>query len=255
MRILCIGNSITAGNTGVSFVRMMRAANPDWKIVNKGINGEPLYNIGDRLIRHLKKDPLFDRIVIEAGINDLLLPALEKRGGLYRFVIGRERKHEIRPLEDPGKFRKFYSVLLKEARLYTRASIVLVNISRINEGASPQSIGLQSEYNSIIASLAAQANYSLADVASLFDEALGSPGENRDYLCENFWSTSFWDGLRCYLPGQADKLSAARKLRLTIDGVHLNTAGARLYATAISRALKTSARIIPVQGHLQQNFL
>jgi len=254
MRILFIGNSITAGNTGVSFVRMIRAANPAWKIINKGVNGEPLYNIGDRLIRHLKKDPSFDRIVIEAGINDLLLPLLEKRGGLYRFVIGRERKHDIKPL-DLDKFRNFYSVLLKEVRLYTRASIVLVNISRINEGAGGEDMRRLAGYNDVIASLAAQANYSLADVASVFEDVLGERLSNRDYLCENFWTTSFWDGLRCYLPGQADKISAARKLRLTIDGVHLNSAGARLYAGEITRALKSSERILSTQVHLQQNFL
>ncbi|MET0637333.1 MAG: GDSL-type esterase/lipase family protein [Chitinophagaceae bacterium] len=240
MRLLFIGNSITAGNTGVSFIRIIKKQQPSWKIVNKGINGEPLYNIADRLIRLLKTDHAFDYIIIEAGVNDLLLPELEKRGGLYKWAIGRERRYDIRPLSDLNRFRSFYSVLLKEARLYTRARMILVNIHRINEACSPHFLRLQRDYNDVIADLAGQANYRLADVSTAFEEVLDLDS-NKDYLCRNFWNTNIWDGLRCKIPGQADQLSRKRDLKLTIDGVHLNSRGARLYAQTVLATLAETA--------------
>ncbi|RYY53775.1 MAG: hypothetical protein EOO09_16825 [Chitinophagaceae bacterium] len=237
MRVLFIGDSITNGSRGVSFTKLVRVSDRSLTIVNKGVNGEPLYNIADRLIRLLKKDAAFDHIIIQAGINDLLLPELEKRGGLFKWSVGRERKHDTRPLDDPQKFRTLYTVLLKEIRHYSKAKVTLVNISRINEEASPQFLALQRSFNEVIADLAGQANYRLADVSGAFEEIL-SKQANTPYLCEGFWNTSLFDWLRCLLPGGADKLAVKRGLRLTIDGVHLNSSGARIYAVAISGILR-----------------
>ena len=54
-----------------------------------------------------------------------------------------------------------------------------------------------------------------------------------DYLLKHFLNSAYFDLKKCQETGGADKLSRKRNLILTIDGVHLNSAGAMLYKQAI----------------------
>jgi lysophospholipase L1-like esterase len=54
-----------------------------------------------------------------------------------------------------------------------------------------------------------------------------------DYLLNNFLNSAYFDLKKRQETGGADRLSRKRNLILTIDGVHLNSAGAMLYKQAI----------------------
>jgi lysophospholipase L1-like esterase len=60
--------------------------------------------------------------------------------------------------------------------------------------------------------------------------------QTHSYCADYFFDTAFADQIKCTL-GLADQLSKKRKLHLTIDGVHLNSAGARLYKEEVEKAL------------------
>ena len=72
MKILCIGDSGTRGSVGVSYVKAIAAAHPEWKVENAGVNGEPITSIGKRLIGKLDAGNAYDVIVLQGGGNDIL---------------------------------------------------------------------------------------------------------------------------------------------------------------------------------------
>ena len=91
-------------------------------------------------------------------------------------------------------------------------------------------------YNDGIRSLASEMNVGLADVGAAFDQVLAGR-ECRDYFLPRPLATAFFDTWKSRSAPGADALSAKRELHLTIDGVHLNSHGARIYADVISSLL------------------
>ena len=80
MKLLFIGNSITKGTIGKSFVDLLKEHHPDWVIKNAGVRGDTLKNISDRLTIEILINPDYDFIIIEAGHNDIILPTFKTRG-------------------------------------------------------------------------------------------------------------------------------------------------------------------------------
>ena len=76
----------------------------------------------------------------------------------------------------------------------------------------------------------------LADVAVEFDRVLQDSVQT-DYLMDNLINVLYFDAKKCRKPGGADTLSKKRNLQLTIDGVHLNSAGAKLYKQTIEKKI------------------
>jgi lysophospholipase L1-like esterase len=107
MKILFIGDSVTRGSVGVSYVKMSEAKYKNLEIVNAGINGDTLNVIANRLLEILKSDPAYDYIVLQAGYNDLLLPVFNAKGGLFRFGYRQKIKKGANPLVKRPGFRKF----------------------------------------------------------------------------------------------------------------------------------------------------
>jgi lysophospholipase L1-like esterase len=73
MQLLFIGNSLTRGQIGISYIDLLKADNPDWKIKNAGVDGDTLKNIADRVQKETPGTN-YDYIIIEAGHNDIILP-------------------------------------------------------------------------------------------------------------------------------------------------------------------------------------
>jgi len=239
MRVLFIGNSITRGEIGESFIDLFRADYPDWEIKNAGINADTLKNISDRITHEISICTEYDYIIIEAGHNDVILPFLRKKGFLFQLALKHLQKKGRKPLNQ-GDFKSEYIKVINLIKTKTNAKIILTTLSCINEDLSSYVNKIRSDYNHLIRNIADYNDCLLADISQEFDSILNSNIQT-NFLLDRFIDTVYFDSKKCQKIGGADKLSKKRKLQLTIDGVHLNSIGANLYKQTIEKQIITLA--------------
>ncbi len=245
MKILCIGDSGTRGSVGVSYVKAIAAAHPEWKVENAGVNGEPIISIGKRLIAKLDAGNAYDVIVLQGGANDILLPTFAGRGFWFNKALEHCRRIGRISLPDPASFGKALREILAATRSRTGAKIILTTIGCMNENLRGGLNDQRRAFNDEIRRMARQYGCRLADPSGPVDQLL-SQRQTRDYFLESFFNTAFSDEMVCKVPGGADWLSRKRGLHVTIDGGHLNSVGADFFRRALEEQLlllaKTQAR-------------
>ena len=237
MKILFIGNSITKGEIGQSFVDLFKNQYPDWIIKNAGVNGDTLKNISDRIAGELETDE-YDFIVIEAGYNDVILPYLDTKGLLFRFALRYLYRRGRRAVK-PEKFPVKYAQMISFIRSRSNSTIILTTLGCINENLSSAVNLKRIFYNDSILKLAIDHDCLVADISHEMESVLKS-GSQTDYLLNNLLNSMYFDRRRCQRNGGADKLSRKRNLLLTIDGVHLNSAGAMIYKQTIEKQINAN---------------
>lgn len=236
MKVLVIGDSIVRGKTGVNWLRILAKRHKNWQFENAGIEGDTLTKIGARLENKLQESAGYDVIVIVAGTNDVIIPAFLKKGLSFRQAALYLLKNGYRPLQDPDEFEKKLRNIVFATQQKTSANIILATIGCINENLSSPVNRKRMSLNNVIRIVARQTGCRLADTGMSFEKHLVN-FDTQNYFLDNFINTTWIDKLRCRLPGRADKISRRRRLHLTIDGVHLNTRGALLFADAIEKQM------------------
>ena len=234
MKILFIGDGLIKGTKGVNWVKRLATKHPHWKVENAGENGETIGNVYCRLKKLVRKDPNYDIIIILAGANDILFPTLAQRGFFFRRIYNQLLRKGCKPFKEPKAFEAELRKMIMFLQQDTKARIVLTTISCINEDLQAPINAHRKQFNSIIRTVASEANCRLADVAALCDGCLLRL-QTRDYLLNDFLNTTCFDKVKCLVPGQADALSKKRALHLTIDGLHPNSEGARFFVEEIER--------------------
>jgi lysophospholipase L1-like esterase len=234
MKVLFIGDSITRGTQGVDWIKMLEKDHPYWIMDNAGINGETLNKISQRLKTHLGENSNYDAVVLQSGTNDILLPIFKHRGLWFRQAYRYQVKSGNIP-SGPAEFESLLRRTIEYVQKNTKTQIILPTIGCINENLVAETNAKLFSYNSIIKRTAKDFNCILADVSEAFQNDL-SRKKTQDYCADNFSNTAVLDLVSCNL-GWADALSRKRKLHLTIDGVHLNTKGARIFQEKIDTAI------------------
>ena len=234
---LFIGDSITRGGLGVNFVPLIVRHFGASKVVNLGKDGESLNLISQRLMRHLQKKNDYDYIICAGGLGDVGLSVFLERGPMFRFAHWVQRLKGIQPLEKVEAFEQFYDRSIKEAQALSKARFVMVTLNCLNEKRDYRYNHKRAAYNQAIKRVAAANGCLLADAAELVDQFLVDKPQ-RDYHINNFWAVTYSDPIITLTDSGADWLSKIRKLHLTIDGVHLNSKGAGIFAEAIIKAIE-----------------
>ncbi len=233
--LLIVGDSLAGGLPYLSFPAQLKSRLRDWRITPSAVGGDTLVGIGERLDRLLcEHEP--DALIIEAGTNDILLPAFESRGGLWRKLAKRIESAGSIPTTKLERFRDLYTRTLEKAGQAV-GCIVITTIACIGEETASDLNRRGSQFNEVIREVASSRGVVLADVGKAFRGILAQVEVQSDYLLDNISST-ITDTFHCLTPRGADRLSGRRGLVLTMDGVHLNRYGARLYAETVSRALE-----------------
>ena len=240
MKLLFIGNSITKGEIGQSFVDLFKEQYPDWEITNAGVNGDTLRGISSRVAKEAESNN-YDFIVIEAGYNDIILPYLDKKGLLFRFAFRYLLRKGRRPV-GREKFHVKYGQMIDAIRSKSNSKIILTTLGCINENLSSEINSVRTEYNDLIVKVAHEHDCLVADIAGEMESVL-KKARQTDYLLNNFLNSVYFDKKRCKRDGGPDKLSAKRNLSLTIDGVHLNSAGAVIYKRAIEQQINQASPV------------
>lgn len=232
MNLLFIGDSIVRGTHGVSFVDKIANRFPTYKITNLGRNGANHNLISSRLIDHLTNNANYDYIFLEGGGGDAWMPSFKEKGKLFAFAHRVQLKKGNRPEPDATAFYKALKTTINAVKkIYTGNIVLLTNACLGEKPDTPLNIKLQA-FNAAIKQVALEDAVLLADTGNAIATYLsGKP--LTDYLCEDFFSVTYFDPLIAKLPTGADYLSKKRNLFVTIDGVHLNNTGADIFANCI----------------------
>lgn len=216
MRIAFYGDSITVGIPGASYVSILQQSLPQHTFHNYShINATPLS------LYHHVKDVMrpADMAFVFVGVNDLLT----ERSWLFsrlRYQWARNDK----------EFTDHYRLLLNAVAACTQKVITISPLFISEDFDSPwqQRLGKRSQ---LIQHLTAQyPNALYLDVRSSFIHALNNRPVVHDI--EQALGQSVWDALTLHTDAAITRVSESRRLYYTLDGVHLNVAGATILAEA-----------------------
>lgn len=233
-KALVVGDSLAGGMPHVNFCARLKREADDYRITASARGGDPLSGICKRL-EGLVSETEPDVVVMVAGANDILLPFLKARGGLWRRLVGRIEGRGHLPAEDPSRFRELYSQAVERVAEKT-LRVIPTTITCLGEDLGNETNRRRAAYNAVIREVAEKYHLDLADTAEAFEDLLLMVDDPSPYLLDDFPAV-FLDTLRCLTPGGADALSGRRGLVLTVDGVHFNRLGARTFAQCIRRHL------------------
>lgn len=233
MKILFIGDSITRGKLGASFVDIIARNDPKYKITNLGNDGETMNVITERLINHLKTENNYEYIILQGGYNDLLLPTFRNKGTMFNFAYNHQLKNGHNPLTDQNNTYLFFKETITEIKQLFHGKIMLLTIACVGENLNSELNAKRNDFNQAIKKISEEENLILLDVGNKFEIHLKDKIPS-DYCLNSFLAVTLFDKMT----SDFNKLSSKRKLFLTIDGVHLNKTGAEIFANCISKELE-----------------
>ena len=225
-KILFIGDSITEGKIGIGYVDIIQHKFPEFICQNYGRGGDTVSGIFTRLLKILRTHTeKYDIIVIEAGFNDLYLPYVKKK---WKFT-------SIRKVTPLSKIKDFYDNRLRAISLHSNAKIIITTLSCLGEDINSPINRKRRLVNGQIKEVGSKHGAYIADVSPIFDKILRKSISS--YKLIDHPLNLFFDYFRSKRMNCVEKKSRKRRLVLTIDGGHLNSKGAIIYAREISRIL------------------
>ena len=229
MRIACFGDSLTEGIPGVSFLEALEAMLPEDTLLNCGKGGDTVISLYCRIGRRRLQGPV-DVAVLWVGVNDVLAKLSLGHAMLKRIT----RQPRARDL---AEFSDYYHRTLES--LCRRAGRVLA-VSPLSVGedlASPWNRELECLCEAIASVSASFDAVQYVDLRAFLSERLLKERAS-DYLPKSVASIAR-DAFFLRTSAQVDTVASRRGLRVTLDGVHLNSEGAHGVATELRRTIET----------------
>lgn len=234
MKIGLIGDSLTEGRPGVSFLNILKRKYPSITFLNLGKPGETVKSLHTRLTK-IKLESNFDLIFLWIGAND---------------VYSKLLKVQAQPIvEDHREFNNYFNKILNIVIPFSKY-VVVVSPAIVGENLKNQSNYELKGLSSIIENISSQfLNVSFLDMQSVFEKRLANV-KSSDYISTSVM-TVMKDVFLYKNPIRIDRLSSKRGLHLTLDGIHLNSNGALCvaeeYASMINQLLFDSSGTIQSQ--------
>ncbi len=233
--VLIIGDSITEGVLGIDYVKMLQNKFHNIRFCNMGLGGDTLQGISNRLLEEISIN-IYDIIIIEAGHNDVILPKMKEINFLYKLAYNKLIRRGSIPITNPDEFEKKYTQLITKVKAMCKSEIILTTLSCLNEDLSSDTNKKRANLNEVIKKVALFHSCVIADVGQVFNDKLANTN-NRSKFLDGFFNTFFFDALKTKTIQGAISLSNKRMLKLTVDGVHINLEGAKIYYNVISDCL------------------
>lgn len=155
MRLVFLGDSLTWGRYGGSFVNRVAELLPDHEIINAGVGGNTVINLLDRLDAVLEQSP--DGIFVMVGGNDAISYSQPDTRGYYRLTRGARDG-----IMTPDVFARTYRDLLTQIQLEQVLAWVGLEVT---------------EYNPVVAEAFDQFNQLARDVAQSLNVPVFDLGE------------------------------------------------------------------------------
>lgn len=230
MKIAFLGDSITEGIPGVSYVKKIESTLPLCKVSNYGVGGDTIQSLFKRIIKYpeLKN---YDVIILFVGVNDLF----GKISTPYKIIKALKRQRAAKSVE---KFKESYSLTLEYLSSICN-KIYVVTPLVIGENYNNKWNKELEKYNkSIINQLSSFPKVKLIDVYSVFKNYISKQKDQSDYIPVKPYDL-VKDLRELKNDVDVDNRSRSRGLHLTLDGVHINSQGANLLSDAIKKELQT----------------
>ena len=221
MRIVFLGDSLTEGVDGVSYLRVLKgeiATDSHLRavtLINAGLGGDTVRNLARRVGRDVVlRAP--DWVVVFVGVNDCRtwyvrhsLPTRATLASGYYFL----RRKGIWRAVTPARYREGLRALVDDLRARTQAQIALCTPATASESQDARAERMLEAYVAAVRDVARERSCALIDVRAAFLAAL-STSPNSPQTPESGF-------------------------RLTSDGVHLSDEGALLVAGVLRDWLLT----------------
>ncbi len=236
MDILCVGDSLTFGNVGYSYIHFLRQ-NTRYRLINKGRNGDTVRGAYARLkgmIDARKYDA--EAYILGIGTNDLLLPYLKTVSPLWSLHMSLRCK-VMKCIENDEEFHQAFKKTV--SLLHERCKpVIVLGMPFINLEGFPHE--LLKKRNRVMHEVADAYSCPFIDTYRLQTEMI--PSDSREYTWRHKNVIRIADALMMTLfPLSKDCFSKARGLTTSVDGVHLSSCSARLLAAEIEKTLAARA--------------
>lgn len=229
MKIAFIGDSLTSGIPGSSYLTILRERLAGHTLVNLGKGNDSVVSLHRRIARQRFSNEHFDLAFLWVGVNDV--------GGegsrLFRVANVLRRQPRAKNLDE---FRMYYRHTLDLLCRHARRVIAVAPLLKGEE--------IDNAWNRQIDALARAieglaVHYERVEVLDLrptfYQKLAGKQASNR--LPKSPLRVG-WDILALRNDAQVDAKAAQRGLHFTLDGVHLNSAGAALVAEAFLKTIE-----------------
>lgn len=227
MKIGLIGDSLTEGRPGVSFINYLKEKYPNIIFDNLGKPGESVKSVHTRLTK-TKLDTDYDLVFLWIGVND---------------VYSKLLRVQAQPIaNDREEFREYYNKVLKMV-ITSSKLVVSVSPALIGENPKNESNKELRDLSVIIQSLSSiYPNVSFLNIQSVFEKHLVNV-KSSDFIGTSVMRVMM-DVIFLKNTARIDQKSKKRGLYLTLDGIHLNSKGAAIvadeYALVIDQLLYNS---------------
>ena len=228
MNIIFFGDSLTEGIPGISYFDILKEKLPQHVLVNAGKGGDTVISL-HRRIKKMNLNEVYDIAFLWIGTNDILVHISKK----YPIIKMCCMQPWVKNVNDfSNRYQKLLKMISKNAK-----KIFVVSPAIIGEDVNNKW------------------NKKLEEV-SLEIEKISSEFKNVDYINMHKEFASFLSGKKpskfilngifrdviaawlFNIPRLVDEKSKRRGLYLTLDGAHLNTAGAKMVAKIFLRYIE-----------------
>ena len=229
MKIVFYGDSLTEGIPGVSCFRMLETKLPEHELINYGKGGDTVISLYRRIARRWLHS-LVDIAFLWVGVNDVFAKVTFTHSMLKRLMRQPRAK-------DHTEFRDYYDRTLKLLR-QKATNIITVSPLLIGEDLlNPWNREL-AKLCEIVASVSSCfGNVHYIDLRGDFGKELAGKAIS-NYVANNIIRIAC-DTLSLRTPTQIDAAASGRGLHLTLDGVHLNNAGAEIVTEAFLKMVRS----------------
>lgn len=227
MRIALLGDSLTTSLPGSSYVAFLRERLPGHMLVNLGKANDTVVSLYRRL-KSLPFEP-FDVVFLWVGVNDL--PAQDSR--LYRGINALMGQRRARDLDE---FRAYYQRTLDLVCGHAGRVIAVSPLLRGEDIGNEWNCQIQILAGSVEELTTGYEKVEFLDLRPAFARALAAKPIS-GYTPQSAIRVIL-DALTLQSDEQVDRMAARRGLHLTLDGLHLNSVGARIVADSFLEVLQ-----------------
>jgi lysophospholipase L1-like esterase len=230
MKILFIGDSLTEGSYGISYVKILKKKFPSYDLMNYGKNGDTIVSLFNRL-KKLDLTEENDIAFLWIGTNDVLVNISQS------FKV--TKLCSFQPLSK--SYEEFYNYYKKTLLFLEKKAekIFIISPLFIGEDITNKWNKKLDQLSKIIFKISKEfPSASYIDIRKNFYNKLKKNKKNSNFFPKSFLGLVF-DGLLNRNPEKINQTSNNRGLKFTIDGVHLNTAGAELCAKIFAEIIES----------------
>jgi lysophospholipase L1-like esterase len=223
MKIAFLGDSITEGIHGESFVDIIQENNPRFHIDNYGKGGDTVKSLYKRM-QHINNWKEYDFVFLFIGVNDIL-------GTLSWFYKLIKRIDKQPCSKNSVDFSLYYNKILNFLVRNAKKVVVLPPLFIGEDSTNKWNCMITELVDTIETSITGLPSIDYLNIRDDFNEYLVGK-EISDYIpLKALEMKQDSDDMKHGKP--VDEISKKRGLHTTIDGVHLNSIGAKIIADRV----------------------